>query len=87
MVVWASIWFAMTAGEGGRGTERAKERARLGVLVRAEEEASSSLCRRRKRCVSVLVLFGIVVKGCDAREKVRCRSGFGLTLLPTPHAP
>ena len=44
MVVWASIWFARTAGEGGRGTERANERARLGVLVRAEDEASSSLC-------------------------------------------
>ena len=42
--MWASIWFARTAGEGGRGTERAKERARLGVLVRAEDGASSSLC-------------------------------------------
>lgn len=34
--VWASILSARTAGEGGRGTERAYERARLGVrLVRA----------------------------------------------------
>ena len=43
VVVWASIWFARTAGEGGRGTERAKERARLGVLVKAVEDEASSL--------------------------------------------
>ncbi len=47
MVVWASIWFARTAGEGGRGTERAKERARLGVLVRAEDSASSLYGREK----------------------------------------
>ena len=36
----ASIWFARTAGEGGRGTERARARAREGVrVVRAVEEA------------------------------------------------
>ena len=57
----ASIWFARTAGEGGRGTERARARAREGVrVVRAVEEAVLSLvrrdllaenCRNGERCV------------------------------------
>ena len=42
----ASIWFARTAGEGGRGIERATARAREGVrVVRAVEEAVLSLAR------------------------------------------
>ena len=42
----ASIWFARTAGEGGRGTERARARAREGVrVVRAVDEALLSLAR------------------------------------------
>ena len=42
----ASISFARTAGEGGRGTERARARARDGVrVVRAVEEAVLSLVR------------------------------------------
>ena len=42
----ASIWFARTAGEGGRGTERARARAREGVrVVRAVDEAVLSLAR------------------------------------------
>ena len=42
----ASIWFARTAGEGGRGTERARARAREGVrVVRAVEDAVLSLLR------------------------------------------
>ena len=43
----ASIWFARTAGEGGRGIERARARPREGVrVVRAVEEAVLSLVRR-----------------------------------------
>ena len=42
----ASIWFASTAGEGGKGTERARARAREGVrVVRVVEEAVLSLVR------------------------------------------
>ena len=44
----ASISFARTAGEGGRGIERARPRAREGVrvVVRAVEEALLSLAGR-----------------------------------------
>ena len=43
----ASISFARAAGEGGRGIERARPRARDGVrvVVRAVEEAVLSLIR------------------------------------------
>lgn len=33
--MWASIWFARRAGEGGKGMVRARERVRAGVLRRA----------------------------------------------------
>ena len=42
-VVRASIWFASTAGEGGRGTERAIARARDGVRVARAVERELSL--------------------------------------------
>lgn len=48
LVVWASIWLARTEGEGGKGTERAKERARLGVWVRAAVAASELDGRGRR---------------------------------------
>lgn len=37
--VWASIWLARTAGEGGRGTRWASERARAGVRLAIAVEA------------------------------------------------
>lgn len=43
LLVWASIWLARTAGEGGRGRLRARERVRAGVLVRAVLGLESSL--------------------------------------------
>lgn len=43
LLVWASIWLASTAGEGGRGRLRAKERDWRGVVGAAED---SDLCHR-----------------------------------------
>ena len=84
VVAWASIWLARTAGEVGRGTERAKERARAGVLARTEDSASS--LRSSK---GALGQFSGLLSGVGRRAAcvVWVGDALRLTLLPTPHAP
>lgn len=72
--MWASIWFARRAGEGGKGMVRARERVRAGVLRRALLGLEASLWLVRG-VVSAAVRGGLFFGGCCALGLV----GFGAT--------
>ncbi len=60
--VWASIWLARTAGDGGRGTRWAIERARAGVrLVRAVEALEMGELSSLLRPLSVYSRLEIII--------------------------
>lgn len=69
--MWASIWFARRAGEGGKGMVRARERVRAGVLRRALLGLEVSLWLVRG-VVSAAVRGGLFIGGCCALGWVRC---------------
>lgn len=90
LLAWASIWFARTEGEVGRGTERAKERARFGVLVRAVLSASELWGRDGGLVFLLLFFLGLFGFGvgvlCHALEDVVVVASGRLTLRLIPHA-
>ena len=76
MVVWASIWSARTAGEGGRGTWRASSRGRLGVRVGARAVVGSVSDLWVKKNLSLVFNLAWGDIGCEGtRRSVEVEEG------------